>query len=246
MRKWCPEPFVTDRAVGNAYQSMAPVPNEDVEPIVAGFRPEAGFADRAGLLRQLSRTERIQVMDLLELDLRSEYEERTEREEAERKARETERRETEAAALQVWQSNVAAQLEREYSAALADLAGRTAEVAVILAEKLVRREVEADPEVLVRALETVLYKADAGADLSITVHPDDAAWLAASTDIRERLRITEVKEDRRLDRGGCLVKANDVEWDATVKRQLAVLGETLEEALAVPAGDTAQPEVDDA
>jgi flagellar biosynthesis/type III secretory pathway protein FliH len=60
-------------------------------------------------------------------------------------------------------------------------------------------------------------------------------WLRGAPELRERLRIAEIKEDRRLERGGCLVKAGDNEWDATVERQLAVLGEALQEALSVPA-----------
>ena len=40
------------------------------------------------------------------------------------------------------------------------------------------------------------------------------------------------------------MKTDDLEWDATVERQLAVLGEALDEVLAVPlaAADPADPD----
>ena len=79
---------------------------------------------------------------------------------------------------------LAAGLRRELRDALATLARETTTAAIIMATKLVRREVAQEPEVLVRAIETVLYKAAAGCPLSVTVHPEDAAWLEAAPAIR--------------------------------------------------------------
>ncbi len=45
-----------------------------------------------------------------------------------------------------------------------------------------------------------------------------------------------MKEDRRIARGGCLVQADDLEWDATLQRQLSVLEEVARAALAGEAG----------
>jgi flagellar biosynthesis/type III secretory pathway protein FliH len=86
--------------------------------------------------------------------------------------------------------------------------------------------------VLLRAVETILFKAEPGVRLEVTCHPDDAALFIGSPDLRARLRIGEVKEDRRIARGGCLVRAGDLEWDATLQRQLSVLEEVAHAALA--------------
>jgi len=240
MQKWSPKAFAEPPACGAGYEPLAAA--SAIEPHNAAFRPEARFADAHGLLRQLSRDERAQIMELLDLDLRREHADQVSREAAAQAAAEAARREAEAAALARWQAELADEVRRECRDGLAALVRHTADLAVLLATKIVRREVAADPDVLVRALETVLYKVEAGAALTVTVHPDDAAWLAAAPELRERLRIGEIKEDRRLERGGCLVKAADLEWDATIERQLAVLGETLDEALAVPPDPAPEPE----
>jgi len=213
---------------------MAPAVAAALDVDAAGFRSEAGFNDPHNLLRQLSRSERAQVLELIEKDLRREYEERHREETAVREAAEAERILAEKEQHERWQRELAAGMRREVRDALATLARQTAAIASVMATKLVRREVEQDPDILVRALETVLYKSAAGCPLSVTVHPDDAAWLDAAPAVRERLRIREIKEDRRLERGGCLVKTDELEWDATVERQLTVLADALDEALVIP------------
>lgn len=244
MQKWCPEPLVADNAAAGAFEPLAAATAGTLVADRAGFRPEAGFTDPHCLLRQLSRAERAQVMELLDQDVRREYEDQGRRETAARQQADADRQAAEAAALDQWQRELAEGLRREIEDALATVAKQTVTMASLMATKLVRREVTTDPEVLVRTLETVLYKAEAGCALSITAHPEDAAWLEAAPELRDRLRIREIKADRRLERGGCLVRADDLEWDATVERQLAVLGEALDEALAVPPDPDLEPDVD--
>ncbi len=248
MQKWCPEPLAVDDH-GSHYQAMALVENFDIEPSNLAFCPEAGFADSRGVLTQLTREERGQVLELLEQDIRREFEEQKEQELQARKMVEAAQSavdQAEADTLKQWQESFASALKQEYDNALSSLARHTVDMAVIMAEKLVRREVETDRDVLIRTLETVLYKAEAGVSLSVTMNPEDAAWFADSEDLRSRMRIKEIKEDRRLDRGGCLVKTDDQEWDATLQRQLAVLGETMAETLAVPVDPDQTPEDDHA
>jgi len=229
MQKWCPEPLTVEPGQG-AFVPLSEWHDEAVDAAARGFRPEAGFTDSKCLLESLSQEERAEVIKLLEVDVVRRFEELH---------REAEAARDEAAARlfaehERWQDEFAAAVRREVEDALNNLAARTVEMAHLMAEKLIRREVASDPQVLVRALETILYKVEAGCSLQVAVHPDDAAWLSEQPDVRERLRIAEVKEDRRLERGGALVKTLDEEWDVTIERQLAVLGEALEEALSLP------------
>lgn len=234
MQKWCPESLVKPAADSARFEALPTGPSASGGRRADVFRPEAGFADREVLLRALSREERAEVLKLLEQDLRREHDEWRRQEEEARQAAAAVQREADLAALAAWQDSLARKLDEAFRSALAVVASRTAELAMLMAQKVVRREVAADPEVLVRSLETVLYKAAAGCLLTVTVHPEDALWLAAAPQLRERLRIGEIKEDRRLERGGCLVKADEVEWDATLTRQITALGEALAAALAIP------------
>lgn len=231
MQKWCPEQLTKAVEGPPEFASMpSDAPVSGSVSAHAVFRPESGFATGENLLRSLSREERAEVVTLIEQDLRREFELRRREDEAAREAQAAAERE----ALAAWQESLPMQVNEALRTAMHQLARRTSEYAMLMAAKVIRREVELDPEILARSLETILYKCEAGCTLSVTVHPDDAAWLAAAPDFRERCRIKDVKEDRRLDRGGCLVKVDESEWDATVSRQLAALAEALDTALLMP------------
>jgi len=240
MQRWSPEPLVVDARGAGAFEPEPLAAATTSAGRTTAFRPEIGFASADSLLSALSRDERAQVVALLEQDLRREYERRHAEESAARTAAAEARQETAARELAAFQENLAAQIRQEVEAMLADLARRLGEIAVLMAAKVVRREVATDPEILVRAVETVLFKAEAGSQLTVTLHPEDADWLQANPTFLSQLRIGAVKTDRRLERGGCLVQSDQVEWDATVERQLAVLQEMLDETLALPAG-TGEP-----
>jgi flagellar biosynthesis/type III secretory pathway protein FliH len=234
MQKWCPEPLAPDTARDRGFVAVAAAPGERT-----GFRPEAGFADQANLLGQLSREERAQLVDLVELDLRAEYEARLTAATAEMAAAHAAELADARAAIACCEQSFAAGAVTAFETATRDLADAAVTLAVQLAEKMVRARVEADTGVLVRALETILFKAEPGVQLDVTCHPDDAALFTGSPELRARLRIGEVKPDRRIERGGCLVRAGDLEWDATLQRQLSVLEEVARAALA---GDAAPEE----
>jgi hypothetical protein len=67
MQKWCPEPLAVEAGPAGTF---VPLQRENdtrtATTDVAGFCPEAGFADAEGLLNALSREERAQIMELIE------------------------------------------------------------------------------------------------------------------------------------------------------------------------------------
>ena len=143
-----------------------------------------------------------------------------------------------------WREEFATQLESVRDATLYDLGREAVQLAMHMAEKIVRRTVAHDDAVLVRAIETVLHKVDARVAIVVTVNPADAARLAGDQALRARLRIAAIKEDRRVKPGGCLIAADRQEWDATIDKQLETLVEAVSEALGastLPPG----PEQDD-
>lgn len=239
MRNWCPEDFdlaaggaTVIRADGGEFAAMA-MPREGDEPGDGErtFRREAGFADPTAILASLSHQERSLVCELVEQDVARAYAER----EAEL------RRDLEAAqragldALRAAQDAFAAGWQEQAEQRHRDLAAASARLAVQLAGKIVRGTAERDPEVLARALETVFYGAGARGALTVTVHPEDAAWLEDNSALRARLRIGDVIPDRRIERGGCLVAADGREWDITLQSQLDAMAEVVEEWLTTEA-----------
>lgn len=248
MQKWCPEPFPEPEA--GQLMATAPVGEEYAPAEIAGdgggedrarsFRSESGFNTPDSIMVQLNQQERAVVFELVEQDVAREYEQRelnlreelqgTHAEELTRLRDET----------QQWAEGFAAGQERS----LREMAAASARLAVALAEKIVRAEIARDPEPLVRAIETALFATGAGEALQITVHPEDAAWLAERGDLRERLNIGEVVADRRIDRGGCRVACEGREWDATLAGQLDTLSDVVEEWIAT-ANAPAPPEETD-
>jgi len=118
------------------------------------------------------------------------------------------------------------------------LAEDAGDLAVMIAEKIIRERANQDRDMLIRSLETALFKIQAESEITVLVHPDDAFWLEMDEELCERLRIGAVVPDRRVDPGGCRIKAGAEEWDATVKTQLAALADLVKGALV----DTDLPE----
>ena len=234
MQKWCPEPFDTqDRAPSG---SVAEV--ENFEPDVAGrlksddseasgFRSESGFADRHTLLGHLTRKERAQLFDLVEQDLASEYQTREEELLTGHLADIKSHEEKFHQLLQV----LTEELDTAFAGHLKEISTASARLAIQLAEKIVRRSVALDPDILARVLETAQYKLQEQSSLIVTLNPEDAAVLNLRPDILKGLKISQVKSDRRIERGGCTIKSGHQEWDATITRQLESLGEIVEEAI---------------
>lgn len=254
MQKWCPDAFETAGAIratgvkeGPAFQPEARSAAATTENSARSFRSEAGFADPQMLLNHLTQRERSQLFDLVEQDVAREYEER-ERElranlDAQRIALESNHQQS--------LENLSVALERALAGQLKEIAAGSARLAVRLAEKVVRGAVAVDQEVLARTLETAHYKLLESSALTVSLHPEDAAWLESQTELCARLKITAINADRRLDRGGCVVKSGSQEVDATIGRQLETLSEIVEEALAtagepaslLPGKDAHEPEL---
>jgi len=217
VRKWSPEEFHTP-VPRNGFSAIGPA--IDGGP-TCGFRAEYGAAADADPLGVLAPAEQTLVRTRI-----------TQEVEAAVRVREDERWRRHAEETQAFAHGLAAALEAETQAVLEGVARSAADLALIVAERIVRREVVADPAIVARALEDLLLRLPASAPLTVTVHPDDAAWLDDQPDLRTRLRIAAVQPDRRMTRGGALVVADRREWDATVDGQLAALAEAVEAALA--------------
>jgi flagellar biosynthesis/type III secretory pathway protein FliH len=252
MQKWSPESLVPEPGAASYFVAVCP----SAEPPAGAatpaegprtrFRSEAGFVDATTLLGHLSREERAQLYDLVELEIAQRYEDRLRQVEEEHRV-ERERLANDLAQSQRdWQRALTEELERVGEERRERFAREAVELALAVAQKIVRSAVELDPQVLVRAIESVLYKLEAGLRLIVTVNPGDAERLQAEPELAARLRIEEIKSDRRIEPGGCRIEAAEREWDATLKGQLEVLAEAVRESIATgPAVVRAPAETDD-
>lgn len=228
MQRWSPEEF-----------AAAPPPPGTSGPAAAPAAAAPGFTPAAGAIPF-----RVEFTELAAPALRGlltaaerEQVEALARAEAEAAARErqaeSERRRD--AESQAFCRELAAHLEEEWRAAMAAVAKSGVDLALAMAERILRREVARDPAVLARAVEALLYRVPSGAQLAVTAHPEDAAWLQAQPELCARLRVVSVQADRRVARGGCQVACDRRQWDLSVPGQLEALAEAIE--AAVEAGE---------
>jgi flagellar assembly protein FliH len=101
---------------------------------------------------------------------------------------------------------------------------QAAELALALADKVLAAALEVRPElvgdVVAGALRGVTER-----ELKIEVHPDDVAFL---TDAAAGV---EIVPERRIARGGCVVRTPDGEIDARISEQLERAAEVVRESL---------------
>jgi len=235
MRNWSPEPFHVDpddvvrtSAASDGFVRASPADTATVTADrceAAVWVPSADLRDEAkGPTEPAGRSLTDQIS---EADLRAAFAAELAALETAHAAETARCREEARANLAAWTAGFAAAEERRRS----QDAPRLAALAVAMAAKIVRAAVAADPAVLTATIETVLFKIERDTPLTVTVHPEDAAWLEDHPDTVADLRIGEIVADRRVTRGGCRVQAAGREWDASLESQLQALSDAATAAL---------------
>ncbi len=240
MQKWLPEPFddfngpvatvagAMLEAQSQAFQSGAPTGDTPGGDLNRLFMSEKGFQGPEAMMSHLTPEERAQVFDLVEQDIRVEYEKR-EKELILSHAAELENvRQAFDTALQEWTTRITEAQARH----LKTTAEAAARMTLTLAEKMVRSKVAEDSSVLMRALETALFKLEGARDTTVSLNPEEAEWLQSRPEVLEKMGIANIVADRRIDKGGCMVRTERKEWDATLKGQLSYLSELVEEMIS--------------
>lgn len=111
---------------------------------------------------------------------------------------------------------------------------RAVELAVALAERIVSASLDVRPELVLDVVASALRRVVDRDRLAIDVNPDDLPlvreWLGSQLEVQvERV---EVRGERRVPRGGCVVRTAEGEVDARVGEQLARAEEVLRETFA--------------
>jgi flagellar biosynthesis/type III secretory pathway protein FliH len=242
MQKWLPDAFTPDAPVvasmvGKATLEFESGYSQNTNALDAAtdpsngnrlFMSESGFSGPEAIMSHLTSDERAQVFELVEQDITRKFRKREEKLKEELVSDLDKARQDFQKTMDTWSEN----LENVLAAHLKKTADMSVRLAFHLAEKNVRTRVQCDQEILVRALETTLFKVDGDKKVIVNVNPDQVELLESQDKLKERLGIHQVVADRRVDAGGCLVRTEKMEWDATIKSQLEYLGELVEEMIA--------------
>jgi len=101
-------------------------------------------------------------------------------------------------------------------------------LAIGMASQIVRREIKIDPGQIVAVIrEAVNALPVASQKLTIQMHPDDAELVKRSLALDHATSLWNIIEDPLVTRGGCKVKTETSNIDATIENRLAVIVATV-------------------
>jgi len=119
-------------------------------------------------------------------------------------------------------ASAAARLDETSATAAADAEPVAVELALRIAAKVVGGELEARPELVIDVVHGALRRLTDPLPATLFVNPDDAELVRASiADFSvEHGGELSVREERRVERGGCVVQTQAGELDAQITAQL--------------------------
>jgi len=130
--------------------------------------------------------------------------------------------------------NLAAEVQARVADELHDVARNAVELSIAMAEQILRRAVVLDRDVLLKAVETIIFRAERGTSFNLIANPADVAALQDHADTLRDLNIVSVNPDRRVERGGCVITAGGREWDYTLGGRFERLAEVVRESMLEP------------
>lgn len=113
---------------------------------------------------------------------------------------------------------------------------RTVELAIAIAERILSAALAVKPELVCDVVGSALRRTLGRDRLVIDVNPEDTeivrTWLGSVAEGAAELEAVEVRADRRVQRGGCIVRTSEGEIDAQFSAQLDRAEQVLRAALA--------------
>ncbi len=222
MQRWSPDELFSQAAAASATVDFTSLDAATVAGVDRdGFRADFPTETSTGVMERLDSQERDTLYRMATEDVRAEMA-------AEQERRDSERLRVQEQFLQDLADRIGANNRESFEM----MSRGTAELAIAMAEQIVKQTIEIDRSVLMRALDTVMYKARNGAALVVTTNPADAEYLKSHTEAVERLNISTVRSDPRVAQGGCLVESEGQEWDLTIESRIETLAEAVRESMA--------------
>jgi len=223
--RWSPDDLYEQAGAAIAEAAWTP----ESLPAVAvdsGFREDYSHTGPREMLDRLTSAERDALYQLASADLREEM------------SAEMEKRDRERQRVQEQFLGELSERMRELQEGESERIARGAvDLAIAMAGQILKAAVAVDRDVLVRALQVMLYKVRSGVAMTVTTNPADCEYLKSREEMMEGLNIAEVVPDPRIAQGGCQVVSDGQEWDLTLPGRLEVLAEAVRDAMRSGADD---------
>ncbi|MBU0742411.1 flagellar assembly protein FliH [bacterium] len=218
MRQWSPDDLFDEAVAIAAAKDFVPAAETDIRTLdfVEDF-PRDGMTS---FLNRLEPHERDALYHMVDAEIRAEI--------SRELARENERWRGQADAFL---AKLAESLEGKIDEELTAVARNAVELSLAMAEQVTRRTIELDRGAVLRAIETIIFRAKRGTKFTVIAHPEDTHFLNHRPDELTSLNIVAVESDQRIERGGCVITSDGQEWDFTVDGRFEKLSEIVRESI---------------
>ncbi len=146
---------------------------------------------------------------------------------------------------------VAAELKREYTNAIVNMEKSVADLAVMVSEHILEREVTANSDIVIEQAKKAVAALDEGIIFKIRMHPDNVDILkevkSSLVSDHSKMENVVVTADESVDKGGCVLETSAGAIDASMKTQLDRLRQSLSDVniqpeVSVPTGSALSEE----
>jgi type III secretion system HrpE/YscL family protein len=112
----------------------------------------------------------------------------------------------------------------------ARLSEEAARLAIAISANIVGQHIAVSPDAALQIASNAMQEAITGDSVTLTVHPDDVEVLTRSLEDLRKIAggaSVAIEADKKISRGGCLVRTEFGEVDATIEALLASVAERL-------------------
>jgi len=102
-------------------------------------------------------------------------------------------------------------------------------VAVAIAKKIIKKETQIDPNIILRVAESAFKQIIDAKKIVVKVNPNDKKKIKEMIDLKKEKSNIQIEEDERVQRGGCLITTDKEIVDAQIDHQVKEVEKALME-----------------
>lgn len=120
-------------------------------------------------------------------------------------------------------TNTLNELEQVYGLIAARAEQDLVQLSLAMARKIVHREVQTDPDIVLSLARVALSRLHPRAVATVRLHPDDYLYAHSHRELLSTSCTVEILADPEIGRGGCIVRSEHGDVDARIEQQFALI-----------------------
>ena len=120
-------------------------------------------------------------------------------------------------------------IEEEKCKMIAEGKKEIVKVAMAIAKKIIKRETQIDPDIILRVAESAFKQIIDAKKIVVKVNPDDKKKIKEMIDLKKEGSDIRIEEDGKVQQGGCLITTDKEIVDAQINHQIKEVEKALME-----------------